>query len=151
MTVTWTAPALATTTHLWREGYSAGEISKELARELSVFKTRNAVIGKLHRLGLCKDRVPSMVRAVRTERKQRKGPAQRKVQRKSKPLAKEPPQPIEPLNVPILDVSPFQCRAVVDTTEWGNAKLCGHVVAEGSWCAAHAAMFFNLVERKRAA
>lgn len=142
----WTAERVATLRAKWAEGLSASQI----ARELGGGATRNSVIGKVHRLRMTKRVTPT-----KTFRPKRRRPAAcdriagPKI--KDKPLPTPTPAPIPPLNVPILDVSPFQCRAVVDTTEWGNAKLCGHVVAEGSWCAAHAAMFFNLVERKRAA
>ncbi len=44
----WTEKRVATLTKLWNAGHSAGEIAKCFGDV-----TRNAVIGKAHRLGLC--------------------------------------------------------------------------------------------------
>lgn len=47
MTNTWTEDRVATLTKLWADGLSASQIAAELGGV-----TRNAVIGKVHRLGL---------------------------------------------------------------------------------------------------
>lgn len=46
--ITWTADRVETLRKLWREGMSA----RQIARSLGHGVTRNAVIGKVHRLGL---------------------------------------------------------------------------------------------------
>ena len=50
----WTEDRVATLTKLWAEGLSASQIAKELGEV-----TRNAVIGKVHRLGLSGRAKPS--------------------------------------------------------------------------------------------
>jgi len=47
----WTVPITEKLVELWRKGYSAGKIAMLLNNEV----TRNAVIGKIHRLGLSAD------------------------------------------------------------------------------------------------
>lgn len=50
--MSWTPQAIELLRDSWIKGISAGDISKLLARDLCVSKTRNAVIGKVHRLGM---------------------------------------------------------------------------------------------------
>lgn len=50
--MSWSEPAIELLREKWIRGVSAGDISKLLARDLCVSKTRNAVIGKVHRLGM---------------------------------------------------------------------------------------------------
>lgn len=50
--MSWTLPAIELLREKWIKGVSAGDISKILARDLRISKTRNAVIGKVHRLGM---------------------------------------------------------------------------------------------------
>ena len=144
---TWPQERTETAARLWLEGWSAGEIAAELKCGL----TRNAIIGKIHRLGLARPRRPGPARSVRFARAARERVV-RITATKAKPMPKEAPPLVEPLNVPIIEIGAFQCRAVVDQSEWGAAKMCGHPThGTGSWCAAHAAMFFTLQDRKAAA
>lgn len=50
--MSWTTQAIELLREKWIKGVSAGDISKILARDLCISKTRNAVIGKVHRLGM---------------------------------------------------------------------------------------------------
>ena len=144
----WSEEAIALTTREWKAGFSAGQISIILRRDLGIRKTRNAVIGKLHRLGVAGRGRPSP-----TPR-----PSACKARRnrtyhapKCAPLKPEAPAPVEPLNTPLLEVSDLQCKAVVDQTEWGRAKCCGHPAEAGrSYCTHHEAMFYTLQARTRA-
>lgn len=52
--MTWTPERLATLTTMWNEGASASRIAKTLGGV-----TRNAVIGKIHRLGLHAHHTPT--------------------------------------------------------------------------------------------
>lgn len=49
---TWTAKTVDCLRQLWVEGYSASEISRILSNEHGVVASRNAVISKVHRIGL---------------------------------------------------------------------------------------------------
>jgi hypothetical protein len=57
----------------------------------------------------------------------------------------------DPLNVPLLELQAFQCRAVTDDTRFAQ-RFCGHMRVEGrAWCAAHTAAFVAVSEQGRAA
>lgn len=126
----WSEERVSTLKKLWKEGFSASQIARQLGNT-----TRNAVIGKVDRMKLGARVTPFR---PRTSKKCR---------------TREPkltPLPIAPVNVSILDVTDFQCKAIVDSTEWGNAKCCGHPTTgpESRWCLGHEAMFFTLQDRK---
>ena len=59
----WTDPRIETLTALWRSGLSASQIARTLGGV-----TRNAVIGKLHRLGLAGRETPQRPRSIRAAR-----------------------------------------------------------------------------------
>ena len=52
----WSEEALTMITDMWKRGYTGTQIANRLARELKVYKTRNAVVGKLHRIGQADNR-----------------------------------------------------------------------------------------------
>ncbi len=78
--MSWTEERVATLTKMWGEGQSASQIAKELGGV-----TRNAVIGKVHRLGL----------SNRTTTKAAAKPAKPAPKPKPKATAKEKPAPRE--------------------------------------------------------
>ncbi len=59
----WTPESITSLTELWRAGHSASEIAERLGGI-----SRNAVIGKAHRLGLAARPSPIKQRPVRVER-----------------------------------------------------------------------------------
>ena len=67
---TWTDDRVETLSKLWREGRSAGQIARDLGHGI----TRNAVIGKIHRLGLSGRAAPRLPGAGRPDqRRERRG------------------------------------------------------------------------------
>ena len=76
--LTWTKERIELLTQLWTEGLSASQIAAELGEGVS----RNAVLGKAHRLGL-----------AQSERKEGRTPRPRK-----------PTRPLEP--APVVEASP---------------------------------------------
>lgn len=76
--MSWTDDRVATLTKMWGEGNSASQIAKELGGV-----TRNAVIGKVHRLGLSN-------RATTTTAKSKAAPKAVKDAAKTKAKPKEP-------------------------------------------------------------
>lgn len=80
----WSVERITALRHLWLEGRSASEIAKTLGGV-----TRNAVIGKIHRLGLAGRMTPSTPRRARVRRDQVR-PARRAA------LPKPPPPPTAP-------------------------------------------------------
>lgn len=146
----WTAARIAKLKALHAEGKSAGIIAGLLC-EAGVPVSRNAVIGKIHRLGL-ETRTP-MKRTARPSRAARK-PAQRRIPvpepvapRAPEPLAPEPPvvavEPETPTTGPVnlmaLRFPVSQCRWI-DGEPAGTATVyCGAPVVEASsYCPEHA-------------
>ena len=82
--MSWTDERVATLTKMWSEGQSASQIAKELGGV-----TRNAVIGKVHRLGLSN-------RATTTAK-----PAAKK--EAAKPRAKAAAEPVKSTSKPIIE------------------------------------------------
>ncbi len=93
--------------------------------------TRNAVIGRSHRLGLEKlTRSPTgRPKAERVYRpsKVRVAPV----------VCLPPPMPIEPLNIPFIDLGPHHCRQIVGSEGIGQSLSCGHPIAKESYCRWH--------------
>ncbi|MGE4611141.1 MAG: GcrA family cell cycle regulator [Paracoccaceae bacterium] len=82
--MSWTDDRVATLTKMWGEGNSASQIAKELGGV-----TRNAVIGKVHRLGLSN-------RATTTTAKSKAAPKAVKDAAKTKAKPKEPARVANP-------------------------------------------------------
>jgi hypothetical protein len=134
---------------MWREGKSASQIAKHLE-----FCTRNAVIGKMNRLGLQKrdkaqrnerHRQESKIRAQKNANKALAASI-REAKKRAKNLPKGRPAPSVPytpigLNIPFLELRADQCHAPME-----NGQLrCGHKVSRKDYCQAHADLFHRRV------
>ena len=95
--MSWTEERIATLTKMWEGGATASQIADELGGV-----SRNAVIGKAHRLGL-KSR-PSPVKANEGKDAGKKEPA-------SAPAAKAKPKPKAPLPKPVASPAPAPAAA----------------------------------------
>lgn len=108
---------------LLKEGYSASAIARELHN-----KTRNAVIGKIHRLKLGSHRPPRPAPQGRRPRARKANPRANPISNRI--IASEPPLPVPPPvpvegGVSIIDLEHHHCRAVVGTGPDGLARFCG--------------------------
>ena len=148
----WTDAAIFMLRQMWLDGYSATQIAGALKAAKLKNATRNAVIGKIHRLGLTGRTTqwpPQTKQATCQPRRGRPG-------RLPAPALKPKPAPdlLQPLNTPLMDLRFGMCRAIVANTG-ADALFCGHDVAEGSsWCAHHRARYIEPPQpkkRKRAA
>lgn len=127
---TWTPDRIDLLTRMWKEGASGAAIAAALGGMIS----RNAVIGKAHRLGLPLHDVPKSLR-----------------EKKFKP-ARGDIQPVSPIpaiggRVSLLDVEAGQCRYMFDEP---RHSCCGAPVAYGPYCAQHALRCYQtnpLIER----
>lgn len=128
---------------LWLEGYSAAKIADRMGGRV----TRNAIIGKVHRMGLT--RSP----AVRVKRKtksvdDRKTPPRvslydRRIMRHDLPALPLPPHvvPNGPL-VSFADLEPHHCRAPFGEVGKPGFGFCGcNKVSGTSYCADHLHQF----------
>ena len=166
----WTEERVAELKKLWAEGHSASQIAKRLG---SV--TRNAVIGKVHRLGLSGRATPSRP-VKRPPRLARPKPTQLPRQAQA-PSAAAPrvasagalalrPEPahthiseaeanVEPKRlsngdmVTVLTVKDSMCKWPIGDPADANFGFCGHGTAENSpYCAEHARVAFQPAKKR---
>ncbi|MGR3796257.1 GcrA family cell cycle regulator [Vannielia sp. SX4] len=89
--MSWTDERVETLKRMWGEGQSASQIAKELGGV-----TRNAVIGKVHRLGLSNRTTGNAsAPAAKPAAKEKPAPAAAKAKPKAKPVKAAEPAPAE--------------------------------------------------------
>jgi len=147
----WTEERVALLRKLWAEGLSASQIAKQLGGV-----TRNAVIGKVHRLGLAGRATPSRPakRPVRVSRPRSIGPSAPRL----RPLSSLPAVTIpdlEPLKfedgkaASVLTLSDAMCKYPIgDPTDPGFA-FCGRAAACGPYCQDHARLAYQPSQAKK--
>jgi len=138
-TGTWTDEAIELAKKGWREGLSASQIVYRLAVGGFGAFTRNAVIGKVHRLGLAGRATPS--RPATPPQAVQARPAAPRVYNAT--VIKEPyiplPEPLTPTVSDVLALSAHQCRWPMEPQAEGEGfSFCGRE-AQGAYCEAHAA------------
>ena len=146
--LSWTPERVQTLSTLWLDGRSASEV----ARALGGGATRNAVIGKVHRLGLGGRERPSAPQArvihapaARRRRAVASTPAPRPniVQQ----FVQAPQVDLEPLCglATVLTVTVHACRWPFGDPVSDHFALCGRPAVRGAYCAQHGAMAFRPV------
>ena len=144
----WTDERIEKLCQLWRDGYSATQIAKEIGG-----LTRSAVLGKLHRMNLTADNRashPSMPRALAGQARPRKSLAVKRDRyagagmnmKRSKPSDKSPPVhsqlPPTTGTKTLVELNRRDCRFVCD-----DGLFCASPTHnETSWCAAHHRVVF---------
>ena len=142
--MSWTHERIEQLKKLWEAGYTASNIATELGGI-----TRNAVIGKAHRLGLSgRMKSKSEVSSVSIVRK-RKMP----VNKNSKII--ELTTSVEPMNpTSFADIKDGLCRWPLGEPEDLDFKFCGRKCAEGTiYCTEHHSLAYqplNQTRQKRA-
>ena len=166
----WTEERVELLKKLWADGLSASQIAGRLGGI-----TRNAVIGKVHRLGLAGRATTSRMRSPRLRRHightpMRPAPAARVQFRTHGNTALKPvyapveqrmpalalvPAPIEELNIPpvlrvnLLDLKECMCRWPIGDPQSDDFHFCGrHKASGGSYCEHHARIAFQPVARR---
>jgi len=123
--MSWTDERIDALKTLWDKGLSASQIAKELGENV----TRNAVIGKAHRLGL-----KSRPSPVKTERKT------------VKKVAKKPVKKV----VTLLDLTDRMCKWPIGHPGEANFHFCGRPTEPGMpYCAAHCAEAYQAQPARR--
>ncbi|MFG1340395.1 GcrA family cell cycle regulator [Xanthobacter autotrophicus] len=133
------------------EGRSASQIAEALGNEFRVYKTRNAIIGLIHRMGLRKTREsrankPAPEPAAQAVKKQSRHSSRSEGGRPLRPApVKAPAAPILVPSAPapaggvgLLNLEHHHCRAIVGRGPDGLATFCGAPKSSGSYCAEHA-------------
>jgi len=137
----WSEPRVTTLRTLWLDGLSASQIAKQLGGV-----TRNAVIGKIHRLGLSGRGAPSKpgraprISPPRTTSRVRRAPPAR-----AAPVA--PPRPVPPAPAPegpglvadLVHLGAHACKWPIGDPKSPDFTFCGRRT-DGRYCAAHEAV-----------
>jgi GcrA cell cycle regulator len=154
----WTDDRIATLRKLWNEGHSTSIIADKLG-ELS----RNAVIGKAHRLGLASRRSAPVLRRnarkpvlfsarSRSPRFRKTPPLPRQIPPRAKPLKTEAVlhhadpvvAPSPDTNVTIEALTRLTCRFPLGDPKTSSFRFCGGPPQPGrSYCAYHAAITYR--------
>jgi GcrA cell cycle regulator len=138
---TWTDARVAELKAFLAEGYSSSQIAVKLGHA-----TRNAVIGKIHRLrlsrvGIVKKIAPRAPRQAPVSKpRQRYTPESKRVTTVFDNITRLDLRTaeIEPLHVSLVDLKSFQCRWAYGDS---NFTFCGHEQMEGSsYCLDHLAI-----------
>jgi GcrA cell cycle regulator len=153
----WTDERVATLKKLWIEGLSAAQIAQSLGGV-----TRNAVIGKVHRLGLQGRATPSRPakRPVRPMQRPRLVSATGGA---SLPRTPRPPTApvlalapaLEPMKREdgsvntVLTLNDAVCRWPIGDPQDRDFAFCGRGVCQGAYCADHARLAFQPPQNKK--
>ena len=143
----WTDERVELLKKLWLDGLSASQIAKQLGGV-----TRNAVIGKVHRLGLSGRAAPSQpsrptFKAPRAPRPT-PAPAPRRVEHHSSHSPATPPQPVfyaeEPGSATVLTLGAHMCKWPIGDPATENFSFCGRRTdVDGPYCAHHAQVAYQ--------
>ncbi len=154
----WTEDRVAVLTKLWAEGLSASQVAKQLGGV-----TRNAVIGKIHRLGLSgratTNRAPRArpaaprVAAPRSQQTAAPRPAEAKM---SPPTSAPEPQILMPVEIEpgklatVLTLTEQTCKWPIGDPGTEGFHFCGHSADPSMpYCAAHARLAYQPVQPRR--
>ncbi len=139
----WTDERVEMLKKLWLDGLSASQIAKQLGGV-----TRNAVIGKVHRLGLSGRAAPSqparpVFKAPRPPRPAQ-APAPRRVEAPQQVAA---PAPVfyveEPGSATVLTLGAHMCKWPIGDPATDNFTFCGRRSGDGPYCNEHARMAYQ--------
>jgi GcrA cell cycle regulator len=145
----WNDERVATLRKLWTDGLSASQIAKQLGGV-----TRNAVIGKVHRLGLAGRATPSRPakRIVRNNPNRPRlltgAPSRPRTIPSLAPLAEAAP-PLEPMAqadgslASVLTVTDRMCRWPIGDPTDQKFAFCGRDACDGPYCSEHARLGFQ--------
>ena len=147
----WTDERVTLLRKLWAEGLSASQIAKQLGGV-----TRNAVIGKVHRLGLAGRATPSRPakRPVRTARPRIVGPSAPRLRLPSSVPAVVIPD-LEPVKFEdgraanVLTLNESMCKFPIGDPTDPAFAFCGRGAAGGPYCADHARLAYQPSQAKK--
>lgn len=148
----WTEERVAQLRKLWTEGLSASQIAKQLGGV-----TRNAVIGKVHRLGLAGRATPSRPakRPVRAASRPRViGPSAPRLRTASLTPTVVAPQ-LAPLTfedgrtASVLTLNESMCKYPIGDPNDADFAFCGRGAAGGPYCQDHARLAYQPSQAKK--
>jgi GcrA cell cycle regulator len=151
----WTDERVEVLKKLWLDGLSASQIAKQLGGV-----TRNAVIGKVHRLGLSGRAAPSqptrpVFKAPRPARPAAAAPpAPRRV---AEPVSQPAAVAVSPPSLPavrieepgtatVLTLGAHMCKWPIGDPSSDEFTFCGRRASEGPYCGEHARVAYQPVQ-----
>lgn len=148
----WTDERVELLKKLWQDGLSASQIAKQLGGV-----TRNAVIGKVHRLGLSGRAAPSkpqrtVFKAPRPARPAAAAPA---APRRIAEPAAPAPAPVRyvdeaPGMATVLTLGAHMCKWPIGDPALDNFTFCGRRADEGGpYCCEHAQVAYQPAQAKK--
>lgn len=151
----WTDERVELLKKLWQDGLSASQIAKQLGGV-----TRNAVIGKVHRLGLSGRAAPSkparpVFKAPRPARQAAAPAAPRRIAPPPLAAAAPPPQPPvrymeeAPGAATVLTLGAHMCKWPIGDPSSDDFTFCGRRASEGPYCVEHARIAYQPAQAKK--
>lgn len=143
--MSWTDDRVALLKKLWGEGKTAAEIAKELGGV-----TRNAVIGKAHRLKLSNRVSPIQQNKKSAAPKREAAPAQNNERKIVKPRIPTYTADENRERIPLSELKSGQCRWPIGDPREKNFGFCGCTSLPGlPYCMEHAQVAYQPATRKR--
>jgi len=162
----WTEERISLLTKLWTDGHTASQIALALGEAT----TRNAVIGKAHRLGLSGRPVPARAERPLTRRPSSPKPLRPHGQKQARahtphslgarPLSARGAESLQPMprlidipvgpGVSLLKITDKMCKWPLGHPGDENFRFCGNGASAGSpYCEGHAQMAYQPMLPKR--
>jgi GcrA cell cycle regulator len=151
----WTDERVELLKKLWQDGLSASQIAKQLGGV-----TRNAVIGKVHRLGLSGRATPSkpartVFKAPRPARPAAAAPSapRRLAEPVSHPVQPTPVRYVEeaPGSATVLTLGAHMCKWPIGDPSLDSFTFCGRRSGEGPYCMEHSQVAYQPTQAKKRA
>ena len=149
----WTDERVELLKKLWQDGLSASQIAKQLGGV-----TRNAVIGKVHRLGLSGRAAPSkpartVFKAPRPARPAAAAPSapRRLAEPVSPQVAPTPVRYVEeaPGSATVLTLGAHMCKWPIGDPSLDSFTFCGRRSGEGPYCLEHSEVAYQPTQAKK--
>jgi GcrA cell cycle regulator len=143
--MSWTDERVEQLKQLWSDGLSASQIARQLGGV-----TRNAVIGKVHRLGLAGRATPARAERPRMQ------VARRTVRPRPAPVVQEPIVEKDPIvdefgrKTTVLTINDRMCKWPIGDPSTSEFHFCGHPPkASSPYCDAHSVKAFQPTQSRR--
>lgn len=148
----WTDERVEMLKRLWLDGLSASQIAKQLGGV-----TRNAVIGKVHRLGLSGRATPSkparpVFKPPRPARPAAAAPsAPRRIAEPAAAAAATPVVYMEeaPGSATVLTLAAHMCKWPIGDPSLETFTFCGRRASDGPYCGEHARVAYQPAQTKK--
>ncbi|UDF03266.1 GcrA family cell cycle regulator [Asticcacaulis sp. AND118] len=157
--MSWTDERVETLKKLWQEGHSASQIAKTLGGV-----TRNAVIGKVHRLGLSGRAAPSQPArplykpakpprpAAQAQPAPQPAPRRVSVEPAQRPVAQVPSVPVieGPGTATVLTLGSKMCKWPIGDPSSDEFTFCGRRASDGiPYCVEHSRVAYQPQQKKK--